>query len=204
MALLEGGRFEGARGETAADEPPATRTSWVGPFCLDRTEVTRSAYAACIARGICRRSYLMNTSTFCDPETKEREREPVTCVLSFDADTYCGHLGRRLPTDDEWLFAARGRAVGGHGRRFPWGDEPPDATRLDVSGLEPVGSFPLGATPEGILDLAGNVSEITSTTVPAAGSIIRGGSYLVPLVDEARERTITEHGDPGIGFRCAK
>ncbi len=201
MALLEGGRFTGRADDApSASHANANASKWVGAFCLDRTEVTRADYATCIAQRGCRRSYLMNTVAFCDPETKGREREPVSCLLSVDADYYCRHVGKRLPTDDEWVFAARGR----EGRRFPWGAEPPDASRLDSTALTVVGSFPLGASPEGVLDLGGNVSEITSGEVRVAGSIVRGGSYLVPRGDEDDEQTLPDHGDPAIGFRCAR
>ena len=102
---------------------------------------------------------------------------PATGVTWEEASAYAAWLGKRLPTAEEWEWAARGAER----RFFPWGDDMPDGTRanyadkqLDVphndpahddgfAGLAPVGAFPAGATPEGIMDMAGNAREWTSS-----------------------------------------
>jgi formylglycine-generating enzyme required for sulfatase activity len=153
------------------------------------------------------------------------ENHPVTETTWAGALAYCRWRGARLPTEVEWEAAARGL----QGRTFPWGDAAP-TTGLAVinrpSGdLLPVGSAPRGATPEGILDLAGSLLEWTSTlarpypyrpddgredpTAPGERAV-RGGNY---VFDDAPERltgwnrTVNWRnpatGHRQIGVRCA-
>jgi len=104
----------------------------------------------------------------------------VTGVSWEDARDYAAWAGKRLPTAEEWEWAARGAAR----RWFPWGNTPPDGTRANYADLSSglpwndpdhddghpgpalVGSYPAGATPEGVLDLAGNAREWTATARP--------------------------------------
>jgi formylglycine-generating enzyme required for sulfatase activity len=96
-------------------------------------------------------------------DTATKANHPVTCVSWHDALVFCRWVGVRLPTEVEWEKAARGADR----RLFPWGNEPPDAQRCNydftVGDTTPVGSYPLGASPYGLLDMAGNVREWTST-----------------------------------------
>nr|WP_272918014.1 SUMF1/EgtB/PvdO family nonheme iron enzyme [Actinomadura rayongensis] len=136
-------------------------------------------------------------------------RLPVTGVDWLRAARIAAALGGRLPTSDEWEWMAGG----GH-RRYPWGDDEPDyggPIRANLRGLglgatSPVGSFPDGATPDGIRDVAGNVWEWTSTPVPG-GHVLRGGSYrsisLYARCSYANEAPPTIVS-PGIGVRVVK
>lgn len=98
-----------------------------------------------------------------EDETAVKAAHPVTHVSWYDAVAFCRWAGVRLPTEVEWEKAARGTDR----RLFPWGNEPPNAQRrnysLAVGDTTPVGSYPLGVSPYGLLDMAGNVREWTST-----------------------------------------
>lgn len=98
-----------------------------------------------------------------DDETIAKANHPVTHVSWQDALAFCRWAGVRLPTEVEWEKAARGT----DGRLFPWGNEPPNAQRCNfafaLGDTTPVGSYPLSASPYGLLDMAGNVREWTST-----------------------------------------
>jgi formylglycine-generating enzyme required for sulfatase activity len=160
-----------------ANEKPVHKVT-LSPYCIDKTEVTVAAYRACVQAGACGPG---DTTVFfdvswgsgrttmqddaCNWGKANRDRHPINCVDWNQASAYCTWRGGRLPTEAEWEFAARGTS----GRRYPWGDRFLDPTILNGGGKEdawehtaPVGIFPQGASPFGVLDMAGNVSEWTS------------------------------------------
>ncbi len=181
----------------------------VGPFAIDRTEVTAGAYRAFIER----------TGYRLEGELPDTDTLPATGVTLADAMAFCAAAGGRVPTAEEWEFAARGA----DSRRFPWGDELPDGTRGNFcdsrcekgwatpdhddghAGPAPVGSYPAGATPEGVLDLAGNVREWTSTLTEDGKAWIKGGghgnAYDDMISADVRIQEWDRHG-PDVGFRC--
>jgi formylglycine-generating enzyme required for sulfatase activity len=153
------------------------------------------------------------------------ENHPVPEVTWGGAVAYCRWRNARLPSEAEWEAAARGR----EGRRYPWGDEAPSAEHAVVgkpSGVTlPVGSRPKGATPEGLLDMAGSLAEWTSTLYrpypyraddgredPAdpGERVTRGGDYVFQPQPEhllgwqrAGFSRRPSSGHRHIGFRCA-
>ena len=138
-----------------------------------------------------------------------REQHPVVLVGHVDAAAYCTWRGARLPSEAEWEKAARGT----DGRYFPWGNAF-DAGLLNSEDggpfdTVPVGKYPNGQSPYGVLDMAGQVFEWTSTLfrIEPPRYVVKGGSWDdFPGVTRAAAR----HGRPPqlkhilVGFRCAE
>ncbi len=176
----------------------APRNVDVAPFSIDSTEVTLERWEHCTRAGACRAL---------------EEQEPGVPVRGVDpkeAEAFCRFEGGRLPTSDEWLFAA----MGPEGRRFPWGATGLVCRRAAFGlvdgpcaqggwGPELAGSRLDGATPEGVLDLSGNLAEWT-----AEGSgryVARGGSYRSRTALELKSWSfeLAEPKAKTVGFRCA-
>ncbi|WP_434416954.1 SUMF1/EgtB/PvdO family nonheme iron enzyme [Nannocystis pusilla] len=144
----------------------------VGRFCIDITEVTTAAYGACVRAGACTPTIVGDIAE-CNLTRADRGDHPVNCVDFEQARAYCSWLGKRLPNDEEWMYAARARDGGG---TWPWGNLPLDRTRacIQIGSTCPVGQHPAGASPEGVQDLAGNVTE---WTIRGEFPRLRGGSW---------------------------
>ncbi len=198
-------------GNPADGEEGARRYSTPG-FLMDRTEVTNEQYAMFVrATG---HKPPANRFWAAGEPVRGAETLPVTGVTVEDAEAFAKWAGKRLPTEDEWEYAARGV----DGRTYPWGtawppgDQAAPAYTLEASRElkfepKPVGTFPGGASPFGILDMAGGVWEWTATSDEKGLRVMRGGSYISP---KETARTWHRHsndpglGHPDVGFRCVR
>jgi formylglycine-generating enzyme len=153
----------------------------VKDYCLDVNLVSTDLYGECVKSKKCNDNLLK----VCDGSTYGVEGQgnlPIVCVDFPQATDYCKAQGKRLPTGEEWEWAGRG---GEQGWTYPWGNEAPTEERLCWSGQTkrkgpcPIGSFPAGANPQGVLDLAGNIFEWTTTgnDVVSSARFGRGGSW---------------------------
>ncbi len=230
------GRF----GDPSGDANEVVRRAPVAAFRLMRREVTNGQFAAFVRVSGYRTTvekvgegYVWTTRWRAvsgadwrhpqgsDSSIGELGDHPVVQVSARDAEAFCRHYGLRLPTEEEWAFAARGPA----GLKYVWGNT---LTRADwhhignvgtwdccaasdddgYSRTAPVGRFPAGRSVFGIDDLAGNVWEWTASRFPGQPGhrVIRGGGW---GNNPYCLRTAYRHGNPPeigldmVGFRCA-
>lgn len=167
MAFVAGGEFEG---ET------------IGDFYMDVHLVTLGQYRACVAAGVCVPP--PENELWSDSWKKEDDRLPINNVNWFNARTYAAWVGKRLPTESEWEWAARG---GDEARTYPWGNEEPTEgiacwMRYDGDTDTGDGPCPVGQhapSRDGIYDLSGNLWELTSTFGDESKRLIvlKGGAW---------------------------
>ena len=177
----------------------------VGAFCIDRVPITNAAYQ----RFVQARGHRLPEQWQRHGYPAERPDHPVVTVSFEDAEAYAEWRGIRLPIEAEWEKAARGT----DGRVYPWGNEfiPEHLNTSEgkTEGTHPVSAHPGGASPYGVLDLAGNVWEWTTTLYRPGETwqVVKGGSWDFKGKDDARcfarayFRPTVRSG--AIGFRCA-
>jgi formylglycine-generating enzyme required for sulfatase activity len=214
MVLVKGGKFVMGSDDSRSypnSRPPHPMS--VGDFYLDVNEVTNEEYYQFIGR----------TGIPAPPQWKNgrfkpgTEKLPVVNVSWFDAKAYASWAKKRLPTEAEWEYAARGVENKAH----PWGDDwYPSYANLKESGRGnpvEVGSCPSGHTWCGVNDMVGNVAEwVNDEWYPYPGSvgktdaglrIYRGGSFSNSkdkLLMTNRSFDSSGQKLPDVGFRCAK
>lgn len=215
-------------GEGADDEQPRHHV-WVSEFELDQFEVTNRRYQDCVKQGRCAPPQLRSSHLRNDYYDSERYAEyPVIFVALHQAEAFCQFAGGRLPTEAEWEKAARGPSPSL--AKFPWGDQEPDCSLANLGGLrscvgdtDRVGRRPLGQSPVGAMDMAGNVwewvadwynAEYYNTSPsrdprgPDSGSlhVLRGGcweSSADSLRVSCRKPVVAATWAYNVGFRCA-
>ncbi len=234
MVEVPGGGFlmgcNDAVDDLCLDDEFPYHTVDVSTFWIDEFEVTADEYMACTDASGCSVAETGNAWNNCNLGIVDREDHPINCVTWYQAVDYCAWVGKRLPTEAEWEKAARGT----DGRMYPWGNETPTCDHAVIawagcsfqSSTEPVGSRPLGASPYGAQDMAGNVWEWvedwyheTYDGAPTDGSawvvpedtrrVVRGGSwneyYLSnDLRTSHRRSDMPEHNNAHLGFRCVQ
>ncbi|MBU6351486.1 MAG: formylglycine-generating enzyme family protein [Chloroflexi bacterium] len=182
--------------ETCFGDEQPLHTVTLDAYYIDKYEVTNARYKVCVDAGGCTvpvsvdsytRSPYYGTSTYAD--------YPVFYVTWWQASAFCEWAGKRLPTEAEWEKAARGSS---DTRVYPWGDSAPYCTKTNynfcVGETSRVGFYPSGASPYGVMDMAGNVWEWVNDWYdgsyysvspgsnpqgPTTGSkrVLRGGSW---------------------------
>ena len=217
MIAIPAGEF--TMGSDVEDERPP-HVVFVDGFEIDKLEVTNEDFEKFVAE----------TGHVTDAEqagetswlyyARGKPQHPVVKVSWNDANAFCQWAGKRLPTEAEWEKAARGTDA----RSYPWGNQW-DAARANAKeagnrGTTAVGSFPAGASPYGVMDMAGNVAEWTTDWFKAYPGgdfyspyfgekyrVIRGGGWfsdqnLVRTTERSASSMTLANDD--VGFRCAR
>jgi formylglycine-generating enzyme required for sulfatase activity len=215
MVFVPGGAFKMGRNNGDEFESPA-HTVNVKPFFIDRTEVTNEEYQRFVSATGHRAPAHWAGGKIPEGQTNF----PVVNVSWDDANAYARWANKRLPTEAEWEFAARGT----DGRIYPWGSgwkrDYANAGRSRNGALIETGRYEPGASPFGALDLCGNVWEWTSSefadypgkkarsSLAGAGlKVIRGGAYNVTpqrATSTYRGAVPPDRVFDKTGFRCVR
>lgn len=143
-------------------------TVYLDDYYIDKFEVSNARYQACVESGVCERPTELYSRTREDYYgVPEFDDYPVVFVNWGMAQAFCEWEGKRLPTEAEWMKAARGPD---DTRKYPWGNETPTCELSNhwagsdgcLGDSMPVDSLPDGASPYGVHHMAGNVAEWVS------------------------------------------
>jgi formylglycine-generating enzyme required for sulfatase activity len=211
MLLVPAGSF--IFGESSPDSPNPRQTLTLDNYYVDETEVSNAEYKRfCDATG---------HAPPASSDFSSNPNHPVAGLTFDDAKAYAAWAGKRLPTEQEWEKAARGS----DGRPYPWGSDP--WTEGVPTELQPVDALESRKSPNGALNMAGNVFEWTSSAFPAgereyadmqsllsnssfsrAWFTIKGGSFAPHgetfFRSYMRRGFPSDQRSPWIGFRCVR
>ena len=211
-------------------------TVTLSAFALKKTPVTVAEFEKCVAAGECTSSHYktVSFSSYCNYNRGNSwKNHPMNCIDWDGAKEYCEWIGGRLPTEEEWEYAATHNGTTHLDTTYPWGNNTPThcvtaqyyegskycqgnaAAPMSNTSYEGTSDVSLhstaGDSPLGLVDMAGNVWEWTSSLFSSNGSahLLKGGSWSYgkhglpvsyrPDDDITTYRAITE-----FGFRCAK
>jgi formylglycine-generating enzyme required for sulfatase activity len=196
--------------------------TYLPAFKIERFEVSNRQYGLCIAAGAC--TPPIGSSRFYD---KSALNHPITGITAVQAAAYCRWLNRRLPTELEWEWAARGSDKR---RLWPWGKQTPTPMHANIlfgdvrKGTELVNSHSNAVSPEGVYNLVGNVWEWTAsyiynynepnqkrvwngrpeTLLSDVGLVQRGGGWEDSMIRITfRKAPVGSRTRPSVGMRCA-
>ncbi|MEP6719114.1 MAG: SUMF1/EgtB/PvdO family nonheme iron enzyme [bacterium] len=222
LVEIPGGTFQMGRNDGPPQERPEHPVT-VQNFSMDRTEVTNAEYAEFVRDS----NYEVPSHWVRGQPLPGQEQWPVVNVSSKDAEAFAAWRSKRdgvtyrLPTEDEWEFAARN---GGEFKTYPWGDTWQDNRAVVKDATpQPVGSYPDGKDRWGVMDLIGNAWEWTSSRasiyngaaeIPSATRewvVARGGSYAsdpkdrqIPVSATYRDWFQPTLRHPNFGFRLVR
>ncbi|MBN2694299.1 SUMF1/EgtB/PvdO family nonheme iron enzyme [bacterium] len=206
----------------------------LSPYMMDQYEVTVAQFQECINNNVCNQDdYHTNEENNCNLGASGKSNYPMNCLNWNAAKDYCELKGKRLPTEAEWEYAAKGA-----NSIFPWGNQNPDCNFANFKGIdynnlcsnntstEVIGNRDKDKSQFNIYDMAGNVSEWVNdwysgsyyqesptvnpqgpTTNIGLGKATRGGSYLYFLIESktySRNYQGSTSWNPQVGFRCVK
>ena len=218
-------------GDAMSPGASPVRQVTVGDYSIDKYEVSVDEYKKCVDTGVCSAppSTVLSAQPKCNWATG-RTAHPMNCVSWQEANNYCLWKGKRLPTEAEWEYAARGKTS----NLYPWGIDAPTckhANFTEKSGATtpgcgdataPIGSKPAGKSAFGAFDMAGNVEEWVwdwygtfkggSASNPGGplsgtGRVVKGSAFdLSGTTDQIaarRESVDPTHRENWLGFRCS-
>jgi formylglycine-generating enzyme required for sulfatase activity len=230
MVTIQAGCFEMGLN---LDEMPFINDIPVHTVCLDAYEIdiheaTNAHYRECVEAAACSQPFETDSYTRAAYyDVSDFDDYPVIHIDWYDARDYCAWAGKRLPTEAEWEYAARGGLVG---KYYPWGDELPQCETLNYAGSSCIGDTTTVGSYEangfGLFDIAGNVEEwvydrynadyystlpstVTNPTGPTSGEqrVVRGGSWGdagYPLYVFYRRSGDADWESILTGFRCVR
>jgi len=176
--------FVGLAADGDGQTAPGPRPNWI-PYpgkalSITSTEITVDQFKACVDAGQCLEIHF----SACNSDAPGREDHPMNCVDYFGAEQYCGFVGGRLCSEDEWLEACRGA----ESRAFPYGPAF-EVETCNYQSLEnriegrPLETVAVASDPrcqggfDGLYDMAGNVAEWVNACKDTYCKF-RGGAYL--------------------------